>query len=101
MSDTNVWKAEAESTIYQIDEYKKTLVNLMSNSDDITLDLSAIKEVDVCFLQLLIAIQITATNQSININIVVGASDVVINLAQSSHCMAALAARQEDVNHVD
>ena len=100
MSDDNVWKAAAESTIYQVTEYRQVLMDLISRSNEITLDLSAINEVDVSFLQLLIAVHIAADGDSIKVNIQ-GAGDIVTELAESAGCQAALNGISADGSEAD
>ena len=76
---------ENECTIYEVAEKQQLIMGLWSDQKtDVSFDLSAISEIDVCFIQLLISCKKTALKNNVKFE-VVNIPDEVTNKITSAH----------------
>ena len=84
------WQAGNECTIYQVAELRNEIADLMVQKKPLILDLSEVEAFDVSFVQLLLATQLQADKDNIQLN-VEGASEELTELINSIYCEPALA----------
>lgn len=83
------WRPEGNCTIYEAQQLSETLQQILQSNVSVSIDISAIEQVDASFLQLLIAARSEAAARGVQLR-VEGSAPAVERLAQNIHCKSAL-----------
>ncbi|RDH85691.1 MAG: hypothetical protein DIZ80_01830 [endosymbiont of Galathealinum brachiosum] len=88
------WKAGIECTVYQVSQLENEISNLMLLKKPMIFDLSKVEEFDASFIQLLLAAQLQAKKDNLQLS-VEGASEALIELVNGIYCQPALSGLPE------